>query len=99
MNLSPNYTTLIRSLPRAVANLAASLVVSSVAFTNTAAGAEPPTKASPAPQLLPAEKSQRDRLNAALAPLLSIFPDSEDLAALRDAAAAVRAEDASGFAA
>ena len=97
MHLSPNYTTLIRSLPRAVANLAASLVVSSVAFTNTAAGAESPAKASPAPQLLPAEKSQRDRLDAALAPLLSISPDSEDLAALRDAAAAVRAEDASGF--
>ena len=97
MHLSPNYTTLIRSLPRAVANLAASLVVSGVAFTNTAAGAESPAKASPAPQLLPAEKSQRDRLDAALAPLRSISPDSEDLAALRDAAAAVRAEDASGF--
>lgn len=78
--------------------MAAGFVVFSIVFTNATAGAESPTKPSPAPQLLPAEKAQRDRLDAALAPLLSISPNEDDIQALRDAAAAARAEDMSGFA-
>ncbi len=98
MHLSPNQTTIIRFFSRAGASLAGGLVVFGVAFTNLAVGAESPIRASPAPQLLPAEKSQRDRLDAALAPLLSISPSEDDTQALRDAAAAIRAEDMSGFA-
>jgi soluble lytic murein transglycosylase len=98
MHLSTNHPTLIRFLPRAVSNLAASFAVLTLAVTSASAGPESPAKAVAAPELLPAEKAQHDRLDAALAPLLSISPSSEDVQALRDAAAAVRTDNMSAFA-
>ncbi len=89
MHLSLAYKTLFRSPPRALANLAASLAVFGVVFANVAVGAESPVKASPAPELLPAEKNQRDRLHAALAPLLSISPSEDDAQALREVASTI----------
>ncbi|WP_245280046.1 lytic transglycosylase domain-containing protein [Hyphomicrobium sp. 99] len=67
-------------------------------LASTSAGAESAFKPVPPPGLLSAEKDQLRKLDAALAPLLSISPDSGDVDALRQAVAAIRSDDTNGFA-
>jgi soluble lytic murein transglycosylase len=75
------------------------LAVLGLCFAGAASAAESPVKPVPPPQLLPAEKAQERKLDAALAPLLSLSPNPADLAALRDAASAIRSKDGDAFAA
>ncbi|SFV28573.1 lytic transglycosylase domain-containing protein [Hyphomicrobium facile] len=97
MHLTPNHTILIRSLPRALPKFAAAVAILGFALASAPARAESAQKPVPAPQLLPAEKDQLRKFDAALAPLLSISPDSADVEALRQAIAAVRANDIGRF--
>ena len=57
-----------------------------------------PLKDVPAPSPLAAEKAHLDKLDAALAPLLSIAPSAEDAEHLRDAVSAVRSNNMDSFA-
>ena len=52
---------------------------------------------SPAPQLLPAEKEHLRKLDAALKPLLDVTPSASDAEHIRDAVAAIRANNLSRF--
>ena len=98
MHLTPNHTILIRSRSRAFPKFAAGLAILGFALASAAAEAESAPKPVPPPQLLPAEKDQLRKFDAALAPLLSISPDSADIEALRQAVTAVRGDDVGRFA-
>jgi len=98
MRLSLNSEKLILfSAPRR-RFLAARLSFVGAALIAATVSAESAVKAVPPPQLLPAEKTQERKLDTALSPLLSLTPDAQDLAALRDAASAIRAKDLNAFA-
>ncbi|MBS0233090.1 MAG: transglycosylase SLT domain-containing protein [Proteobacteria bacterium] len=98
MHLSLNSGTQIRYPARPTSWLAARMIVAGLTLIAASAAAVGATKAVPAPQPLPAEKTQLRKLDSALSPLLSLTPDPGDLAALRDAASAVRAKDLNAFA-
>ncbi|MBS0239927.1 MAG: transglycosylase SLT domain-containing protein [Proteobacteria bacterium] len=97
MHLSPNHTRRIRFPSRALPQLAAAGAIVGLVLASTTAFAESAFKPVPPPSLLAAEKDQLRKLDAALAPLLSIAPDSGDVDALRQAVAAVRSNDIEGF--
>jgi len=97
MHLSPNHTRRIRFLLRALPQLAAAGAIVGFVLASTTAFAESAFKPVPPPSLLAAEKDQLRKLDAALAPLLSIAPDSGDVDALRQAVAAVRSNDIDQF--
>jgi soluble lytic murein transglycosylase len=78
--------------------LAVNLALIGVVLIGASTVAESAVKPVPAPQPLAAEKEQARKLDSALSPLLSLEPTPEDLAALRDAASAVRSKDLGAFA-
>ncbi len=98
MHLRPNHTRLIGFLLRALPRSAVACAILGFTLASTSAGAESAFKPVPPPGLLSAEKDQLRKLDAALAPLLSISPDSGDVDALRQAVAAIRSDDTNGFA-
>ncbi|MBS0252617.1 MAG: transglycosylase SLT domain-containing protein [Proteobacteria bacterium] len=99
MRLSLNPRTRILTLSRVPCRLSLPLFLVGATLLGAPRAAESAVKAVPAPQLLPSEKAQERKLDSALSPLLSLSPDPGDLAALRDAASAIRSKDLDDFAA
>jgi soluble lytic murein transglycosylase len=73
------------------------LSMASFAFLSAPTRTEAQVKSSPAPQPTATERDYAEKLDSALAPLLSISPTSDDLQGLREAAAAIRANNMSRF--
>jgi soluble lytic murein transglycosylase len=102
MALSPDGTMPNRPRSRAGIGAAACLVLGGLIVgldaTSQAPRADTSVKDSPAPELLAAEQGQLDKLNAALAPLLSLSPTAEDVQHIREAVDAVHANNLGHFA-
>lgn len=99
MHLSLDPGTPIRFPRRALRRPGACVSLVCLSLLTPLAGASFAAESVPPPQPLAAEKAQLRKLGSALDPLLSLAPDPADLAALRDAATAVRSKDMNAFAA
>jgi soluble lytic murein transglycosylase len=103
MALSPDGIMSNRPPARARFGAAACLVLGAIIVgfgpTSPALRADTTIKDSPAPEPPAAEKEYLDKLNAALAPLLSSTPGEEEVQHLRDAVEAVRSNSLGRFAA
>jgi len=98
MALSSHPITSNRIRSRAPIALLAWCTVAGLTMASGSIYADAPLKDVPAPSPLAAEKAHLDKLDAALAPLLSIAPSAEDAEHLRDAVSAVRSNNMDSFA-